>query len=213
MNEHPVRLALVNDYEVIVAGLASLLSDFEGRVQVVELDVERNPRQAVDIAIYDTYAAPNGPEAKGRINDLLANCNVGRVVAYSFNDEAHTAQEMLAAGASGYISKATPIATLVDALERIHGGEESLVLLAGPDDAHLMPTWPGRDDGLTARESEILAMITQGHSNDEIARACYLSINTVKSYVRSAYRKIGVATRAQAVAWAVAHGFRSRYSD
>ena len=57
------------------------------------------------------------------------------------------------------------------------------------------------------RESEIIALITQGLSNQEIAERSYLSINSVKTYIRTAYRKIGVHRRSQAVAWGIAHGF------
>ena len=67
--------------------------------------------------------------------------------------------------------------------------------------------WPGRGEGLTDRESEILAMITQGKCNAEVAAFTYLSPNTVKSYIRTIYRKIGVASRTQAVLWGVNHGF------
>ena len=55
--------------------------------------------------------------------------------------------------------------------------------------------------GLSARESEVLALITQGYTNNDIAARSYLSINSVKSYIRSAYRKIGVERRSQAVRW------------
>ena len=67
--------------------------------------------------------------------------------------------------------------------------------------------WPGRGEGLTDRESEILALITQGMSNAEVAALTYLSPNTVKSYIRTIYRKIGVSSRTQAVLWGVQHGF------
>jgi DNA-binding CsgD family transcriptional regulator len=53
----------------------------------------------------------------------------------------------------------------------------------------------------------VLAFITQGLSNKEIARDAYLSINSVKSYIRTAYRKIGVERRSQAVVWGMQHGF------
>ena len=52
---------------------------------------------------------------------------------------------------------------------------------------------------------EILDLIKAGHSNQEIAAALYLSINSVKSYIRTAYRKIGVRTRSQAVLWGCHH--------
>ncbi len=61
--------------------------------------------------------------------------------------------------------------------------------------------WPGRAAKLSSRESEVLALITQGYTNNDIASRSYLSINSVKSYIRSAYRKIGVERRSQAVRW------------
>jgi DNA-binding CsgD family transcriptional regulator len=75
------------------------------------------------------------------------------------------------------------------------------------DEQPLVPgDWPGRSDGLTAREAEVVALITQGLSNTEIATRCYLSINSVKSYIRGAYSKIEVTSRSQAVLWAIQHG-------
>ena len=68
--------------------------------------------------------------------------------------------------------------------------------------------WPGRSEGLTARESETLALITQGKSNAEVAANMFLSTNSVKSYIRSTYRKIGVTSRTQAVLWGIEHGFQ-----
>ena len=67
---------------------------------------------------------------------------------------------------------------------------------------------PGRDRWLSAREAEIVALITQGLGNEEIADRTYMSINTVKTYIRTAYRKIGVDSRTRAVLWGVDHGFR-----
>ncbi len=66
--------------------------------------------------------------------------------------------------------------------------------------------WPGREHGLSQREAQMLALISQGLSNREIAQTTYLSINSVKTYVRAAYRKINVARRSQAVRWALQHG-------
>lgn len=64
----------------------------------------------------------------------------------------------------------------------------------------------GREHGLTLRESQVLALITHGMTNLEIAEATYLSINSVKTYIRSAYRKMGVERRTQAVLWGLARG-------
>jgi DNA-binding NarL/FixJ family response regulator len=65
----------------------------------------------------------------------------------------------------------------------------------------------GADHGLTMRESQVLGEITRGLRNDEISELLGLSKNTIKSYIRSAYRKIEVETRSQAVAWCLTHGF------
>lgn len=62
------------------------------------------------------------------------------------------------------------------------------------------------DVALTPREGQILALISRGYSNQEIANELYLSINSIKSHIRSAYRRIGVERRTQAVVWAITHG-------
>ena len=61
------------------------------------------------------------------------------------------------------------------------------------------------DYGLTERELDILELIGTGAGNQEIADALFLSVNTVKSYVRTAYRKLCVTTRPQAVLWVLTH--------
>jgi DNA-binding NarL/FixJ family response regulator len=68
--------------------------------------------------------------------------------------------------------------------------------------------WPGRSPGLSAREAEVIALITQGLGNPEIAARTYPTVNTVKTYIRTAYRKSGVDSRTRAVLWGVDHGFR-----
>ena len=65
----------------------------------------------------------------------------------------------------------------------------------------------GVEVGLTHREADILGRIVRGMSNRDIAEECVLSINSVKSYIRSAYRKMDVVSRTQAVVWGVQHGF------
>ncbi len=61
--------------------------------------------------------------------------------------------------------------------------------------------------GLSPRELDVLREVVNGLSNHEIADLFHLSINSVKTYIRSAYRKVGVTTRSQAVSWCVLHGF------
>ncbi|WP_193609164.1 LuxR C-terminal-related transcriptional regulator [Nocardioides lijunqiniae] len=74
-----------------------------------------------------------------------------------------------------------------------------------PPDGLQVPTSPTPQ--LSSRETEILSLIVRGLSNQEIADAAYLSINSVKTYIRTAYKKMGVTRRSQAVVWAMQHGF------
>ena len=74
-------------------------------------------------------------------------------------------------------------------------------------------TYPGHQEGLSRRESEILRLVVTGHSNQQIADALYLSINSVKTYIRSAYRTMGVTSRPQAVVWGIQHGFPTTPMD
>jgi DNA-binding CsgD family transcriptional regulator len=77
-----------------------------------------------------------------------------------------------------------------------------------PTENHMLFTTAEVDD-LTERERDVLELITNGYSNEQISRMLYmlyLSINSVKTYVRSGYRKIGAETRSHAVIWGVRHG-------
>jgi DNA-binding NarL/FixJ family response regulator len=107
----------------------------------------------------------------------------------------------------GYLSKTLPARDLVAAIEAVHAGQVAVSDAPPRSAAALGLDWPGRREGISDREAEILALITQGRSNAEIARITYLSPNTVKTYIRSVYRKIGVTSRTQAVLWGVRHGF------
>jgi DNA-binding CsgD family transcriptional regulator len=69
-----------------------------------------------------------------------------------------------------------------------------------------MPQWPGQEHGLSAREAEMLTFLARGYTNKEIGERSYLSVNTVKTYLRTGYAKIGANSRSQAVAWAIRNG-------
>ena len=80
--------------------------------------------------------------------------------------------------------------------------EDSEVAQAAEHDTRL-----GDTVGLSPRETDVLRLVVLGFSNQEIAGELYVSVNSVKTYIRSAYRKIGVTTRPQVVSWCVRHGF------
>ena len=199
----PIRLAIANDYEVVVTGVAAMLADYRDRVVVVELDAGLPVTSEVDVILYDTFARTHLDAL-----DLQTTGGPGqaKVVVFTWNLRTDAVDQALAQGAAGYLSKALPASEIVDAVEAIHHGETVVrpnIESTEPGDAN---DWPGKQAGLTYREAEVLALITQGLSNQEIADTAYLSVNSVKSYIRNAYRKIGVQRRSQAVRWGLQHG-------
>ncbi len=203
-----VRVALADDYEVVVLGLEQMLAPYSDRVQVIEFDLNELPRAPVDITLYDTFAQPQVTDAT--IDALVQDEAAGSIVIFTWNIDPALADVARSKGLGGYLSKALDGAELVAALEAVYAGETVVHIEQQPLDALWpgQPEWPGRSAGLTAREAEVVSLITQGWSNQEIADRTYLSINSVKSYIRSAYRRMGVATRSQAVLWGVENGLR-----
>ena len=220
----PITVAIINDYELVVRGLAQMLADYPGRVDLVECDVRADVAKPVDVALYDTFAPARREEAE--LSDVIASPAVGKVIVYSWGGQPDRVDNAFALGADGFVSKATGALEMVEAIERVHGGEQVrrdhpvAPASADVDDpigrirqepSPVEPpsrkrSWPGQAEGLTEREAEIIALITRGLSNKDIAARCFLSINSVKSYIRSAYRRMGVTSRSQAVLWGVRHG-------
>ena len=159
----------------------------------------------VDIVLYDTFGQVHGQGID--LADFVRDSGA-KVVIYSWNLEPDLIERAIAEGASGYLSKVLTGPAIVEALERIMSGE--IVILAGDQETSVggAGDWPGRSVGLSPREAEVLALIARGLTNQEIAERAYLTINSVKSYIRSAYRKIGVERRTQAVLWALENGFQ-----
>ncbi len=204
MSRAPLRIAIANDYEIVVVGIAGILEPYADRVRVVELDSGVPIESTVDVVLYDSFGQPQG--AMLDVPGLIGESD-GKVVIFSWNTQPELVEASLAAGASGYVSKSVTGEELVELLERVHDGE--VVVPSGQDDGDgSFGAWPGDDHGLSPREAEVLALICQGLSNQQITERAFLSMNTVKSYVRGLYQKIGVESRTQAVLWGVDHGFR-----
>jgi len=196
-------VALSNDYELSLLGLAQMLARHPTEVQIVDMTtLVVMPHQA-DIILLDTFGRLPDHDAKLQ---RVVNENTAKVVVYSW--EHYPEKDARRQGAVGYLHKSMKADDLVKAIVAIHNGddpgENRSDAVAGP-----ALTWPGQVLGLTQRESEMITLITRGLTNAEIASRSYLSTNTVKTYARTAYRKIGVRNRAEAVAWGYENGFRS----
>ena len=204
-NRPPITVALVDDYDVVLKGLAHMFDEHRHRVVVAEINANTETDDAVDVALYDSFAQPESDHAE--IAALVQNPRARKVVVYTWNFQPELIEAARSLGVDGYLSKTLTAPELVEAIEAVHAG--SMVISQHTPRVASAPgsDWPGRLEGITDRESEILALITQGKSNADVARLTYLSPNTVKSYIRSVYRKIDVSSRTQAVIYGMAHGF------
>ncbi len=197
------RVAIVSPLPVVATGLAGLLASHAQEFQVVPLDTGLAP----DIVLYDVIGLHEGD---GADLDALIQQRGSRVLVVAHDLRPDLGSRALARGADGLITLAVDSAGLREALHSavrpvgVVGGRPRVVGAADSEDGrHRL----GGDVGLTPREIDVLSLITQGFSNQEIAEIRYLSINSVKTYIRSAYRRIGVSNRSQAVVWCLQHGF------
>lgn len=197
-----IRVALSNDYEVVLHGVTAMLAGHADRVEVVICTTAVKIPTDVDVILYDTFGRL--PRHDEKLRDIITS-NSAQVVVYSW--ESYPLGDARSSGAAGYIHKGLGGEELVEAITAIHEGRTWESRDPGVDADQAMPTWPGQEHDLSARESEMLTFIARGLSNQEIAERAYLSINTVKTYIRTAYRKIGVDSRSQAVGWALQNGF------
>jgi DNA-binding NarL/FixJ family response regulator len=197
----PIQVALVNDYEIVLEGLRALLKPSEREIHVVEIDVRKGPRRRVDVTLLDTYGEV---ESLGdRVRNLLANPRSGAIVVFSFSDQPRAVRHAMGAGAQGFISKAVPAQEIVDGVVAAARGER-VVLTRSSQRAAIDEAlrWPGREIGLTERESELLSLLSTGMTNRELGGHLYVSENTIKTQLHQLYAKLNVRNRAQAASLA-----------
>jgi DNA-binding NarL/FixJ family response regulator len=196
----PVRVAAVNDYELILAGLEQLLRGYPDKIVVCDRIVAGEPiDEPVDVALFDLYGRHGVAATTLRL--LADDEKVEHVAVFSLELGPDLVAEGRAAGASAFISKALPAGDLVDALVRIAKGEGVIAALPRPHPAMPELTWPGQGAGLTERESQTLVLLADGLPNREIAAALFLSAETVKSYLARIFQKLEVRNRTQAAAF------------
>ena len=201
-----IRVALVNDYELVLRGLADMLAPFVDRVEVVQLDARRRVTADVDVALYDTFAQPEPDDED--VSRLVSNPRIKTVAVFTWKMDQDLIDAAVRRGATGYFAKSITAAELAEGLLQVAAGAH---VIGAP--RRRVPSgpgveWPGRGQGISDRQSEILALITQGKRNVEIAELTHLSPNTVKTHIRTLYSKIGVVTRVEAALWGTENGFK-----
>ena len=143
MNERrPVRLAIVNDYELVVVGVAALLEPFKDRIHIVELDSGLPvARGDVDVILYDTFGAVQGSAVDV---DSLVDGSGAKVAIYSWNLHQELVSDSLRVGAAGYLSKGMEAEELVRAIEQIHAGQTVVPRSGGTVNPRTDSAWPGK---------------------------------------------------------------------
>jgi len=201
----PVRLAVVSDFELVVAGVEAMLSAHGDRVVVVDLPAQVSRATSVDVVLWD-----RGARAVGDGVDLRWLAGRGAtVVAFDWTAGLASEEPAGAQDVTCHLWKGLTGPELVEAVQGVCDRRAADSRGRGRGDASGSAHWPGAEQGLTRREAEMLDLIARGLSNQEIADAAFLSVNSVKTHIRTAYRKLGVTRRSQAVAWGLRHGFAS----
>jgi len=212
----PIRVVLVDDHQMILDGLRSMLAPHAERIRLVLATTDaqaalRHIREdPPDVALVDVRMKHTfGLDLCAKI--IEADPSV-RVVMLTVHDDEQYLFQALRAGAKGYLTKQVSAEELIAHLERVREGEvviePSLAGQVAQSAArlHRGEFWPGAHLGLTQRESEVLELLVKGHSNRAIASRLVLGEETIKTHVRGLYRKLNVGDRSQAVAFAIREG-------
>src|SRR5258708_7371762 len=212
----PVRVVLVDDHEVIIAGLKAMLGGFRGRVRVVGQAASAEQATRVvktllpDVVLLDVrLGRDSGLDLCRSLAVAAPEC---RVVFLSVYDDEQYVFEALRAGAAGYLLKRVDGLELVRRLEEVARGETVVdPILAGRMAASAARLnrgefWPGAQHGLTQRERELLSLLVTRLSNRAIGTRLVLGEETVKSHLRGLYRKLEVTDRSAAIAFALREG-------
>ena len=214
----PARVVVADDQTVVREGIVMLLGLLPG-IEVVgaagdgEEAVRLVAELAQDVVLMDLRMPRcDGVEATRRIRTEHPGTQVVVLTTYADDDSLFPA---LKAGARGYLTKDAGGDEIVRAVHSVLSGDAGLSpsiqrrlleRLSHPEPPQPTSTSVEPPDGLTAREVEVLALIAEGFSNQEIARALHVSTATVKTHINNLFAKAGLKDRAQAVRYAYAKG-------
>jgi two-component system response regulator NreC len=210
-----IRLLLVDDHEVVRSGLRMLLENEADLVIAGEASTGGQALEVVetlkpDVVIMDiTLPDISGIEATRRIKELHPAV---AIVALTIHEDQQYFFEMLQAGASGYVPKRAAPDDLITAIRAAHRGEPyiypSLAKLLVGDFLSRSGEEGAKEaiNGLTPRESEVLSLLAEGKTNDEIAGILTISVHTVARHRENLMGKLGLHSRSELVKYAIRKG-------
>jgi DNA-binding NarL/FixJ family response regulator len=203
--EMPIKVALVEDDEGIRSSLAALIrraSAFKlaGDYPDAETALKEIPRKPPDVVLMDiNLPGLNGVEC---VRQLKTSVPAVQFLMLTVYEDSESLFNSLKAGASGYLLKRTASARLLEAIRDVHAGGSPMT----PQLARRLVQFFSRPGGadsqvahLTAGEKEFLDQLANGYAYKEIADRMNISIDTVRSYVRTVYEKLHVHSRTEAV--------------
>ncbi|MGW2824607.1 response regulator transcription factor [Streptomyces sp. NPDC001443] len=212
----PARVVVADDQTVVREGIVMLLGLLPG-IEVVgsagdgDEAVRLVAELAPDVVLMDLRMPRcDGVEATRRIRSEYPGTHVVVLTTFADDDSLFPA---LRAGARGYLTKDAGGEEIVRAVHSVLSGDAGLApsiqrrlleRLSEPEPAPAVPA--DAPDGLTARETDVLTLIAEGLSNQEIARRLHVSTATVKTHINNLFAKTGLKDRAQAVRYAFAKG-------
>jgi DNA-binding NarL/FixJ family response regulator len=197
-NRTPLRVVVADDHELMRAALRLLLTPAAGLdvvgeaargADVLPLVVASDP----DVVVLDLHMP--GLDALQCVEQLATNHPGVRVVVLSAVDDRDTIEAALRRGAAAYILKSIDPLDLAAAIRQ---AVEGSVFQPGPLLADSRPR-AAQAAGLSEKEAQVLAELSKGRSNREIAETLWLSEQTIKFHLRKIYRKLGVANRTEAL--------------
>lgn len=209
----PIRLLLADDHKLMREGLRALLS---GESDIEVIGEASNGREIVkmvedsspDIVLMDiSMPQLNGIDATRQIEDLPGNT---RVIALSMHADRLFVQGVLKAGAAGYILKDSAFEELAQAVRAVSNGQMYLspgvagVVVEGFLKTNSAPVVD--EASLTAREREVLQLVTEGTSTRDIATQLHISVKTVETHRRQLMKKLDLYTVAELTKYAIRNG-------
>ena len=203
----PICVAAVSRSEIVAYGICAMLSSASSRIAAVRHSPDVQLDDGVDVAVYDIDDT-GGMRAITAFLVGSPQAERVRVLAYSWDKDPELARMSALFDAHALVSKTCTSRALVAAVEKAAQADLPRRRRVGP---LRRPSDAAPDDpveSLSRSEVAVLALICRGASNDEICQTLFITMNTLKGYIRSLYSKIDVDTRSQAMLWGVDNGFR-----
>ncbi|MFL5894251.1 MAG: response regulator [Thermoleophilaceae bacterium] len=206
------RVLIVDDHELFRAGVRTQLEphvDIAGEAATVDDATRLIAETSPDVVLLDVHM-PDGGGVEV-LQRAAALADPPRFLALSVSDAAEDVIAVIRAGARGYVTKSISGGELVDAIERVRGGDAvfsprlaGFVLDAFADAAPAALEDDAEVDSLTPREREVLRHLARGYLYKEIAQRLGISVKTVEAHVSAVLRKLQLSNRHQLSRWAAA---------